>query len=102
MTGIIPIAAAALDSRDPSINVAPVAHTPAASSFGSMLLDGLDAADGKINAADQLVRRLVLDDDVSIHQVTFALEQARLSVQLATQIRLRLIEGYQQLMNMQI
>jgi flagellar hook-basal body complex protein FliE len=34
--------------------------------------------------------------------VTFALEQARLSLELMLQVRSRLVEGYQQIMGMQL
>jgi len=37
-----------------------------------------------------------------VHQVTLALEQARLSVELAMQVRQRLVESYRELMNMQL
>jgi flagellar hook-basal body complex protein FliE len=39
---------------------------------------------------------------VPLHQVTYALEEARLSVELAMQVRTRLVESYRELMNMSI
>lgn len=71
-------------------------------SFADLLLDGADATSARIDHADQMVRQFVLDDSVPVHQVTFALEQARLSLELMIQVRTRLLEGYQQLMNMQL
>lgn len=75
--------------------------TPGAS-FQSVLSAGLDAVNGKIAHADELVRQFALDDAVPVHQVTIALEEARLSVELATQVRTRLVETYRELMNMQL
>lgn len=81
----------------------PVALRPAASqSFGSMLMNGVSQVDAKVTEADKLVRQFVVDDSVPIHQVTYALEQARLSVELMMQVRARLVEGYQEIMRMQL
>jgi flagellar hook-basal body complex protein FliE len=72
------------------------------SPFAKLLTQGIDSVDAKVADADRLARAFVLDDSVPVHQVTYALEQARLSLELMTQVRTRLIEGYQQLMNMQL
>jgi flagellar hook-basal body complex protein FliE len=37
-----------------------------------------------------------------VHQVTYALEEARLSVELAMQVRAKLLDGFRELMNMQL
>ena len=71
-------------------------------SFADILLDGIDGVSTKVANADQLVKAFILDDSVPVHQVTYALEQARLSLELMIQVRGRLVEGYQQLMNMQL
>jgi len=80
---------------------APVAQ-PAASGagFGEVLMAGLRGVDAKIATADRLVQQFAVDDSVPVHQVTMALEEARLSVELAMQVRARLVEGYRELMNM--
>jgi flagellar hook-basal body complex protein FliE len=78
---------------------------PAAShnmSFEQLLSRGLEATDNSIAEVESQVRAFTLDSDVPAHQVMFALEQARLSMELMVQVRNRLVEGYQQIMNMQI
>jgi len=79
---------------------------PAASggsgSFSSMLLDGVASVDRKMAAADAQVRAFAIDDSIPVHQVTFALEQAKLSLELMLQVRSRMVEGYQQIMGMQL
>jgi flagellar hook-basal body complex protein FliE len=75
---------------------------PPAVSFGDMIMQGLHSVDGRIDKADALVRQFAVDDSVPVHHVTMALEEARLSVELAMQVRTRLVEGYRELMNMQI
>jgi len=85
----------------PSFVGSPAAmHTPM--SFSQMIETGIDAVNAKVEAADRTVRSFVLDDSIPVHQVSFALEQARLSLELMMQVRGRLVEGYQQLMQMQL
>jgi flagellar hook-basal body complex protein FliE len=71
-------------------------------SFTEVLADGMRAMDAKVSAANDLVRQFAIDDSVPLHKVTYALEEARLSVELAMQIRGRLVESYRELMNMQL
>jgi flagellar hook-basal body complex protein FliE len=75
---------------------------PGGSSFASLLTDGIRSMEAKIGRADTLVKAFALGDGVPVHQVTYALEEARLSVELAMQVRTRLLEGYRELMNMQL
>lgn len=70
--------------------------------FSDMLADGMRQMDAKVAAADDLVRRFAVDDSVPLHQVTFALEEARMSVEMAMQFRGRLVESYREMMNMQL
>ena len=70
--------------------------------FGSVLMAGLRHVDHKIATANDLVRQFALDDDIPVHQVTFALEEARMSMEMAMQVRARLVESYRDLMNMQL
>ena len=70
--------------------------------FGDMLAEGVAAVSEKVDTANALVRQFAVDDTVPIHQVTMALEEARLALDLALQIRTHLIEGYREIMNMQL
>lgn len=71
-------------------------------SFEQILRQGIEATDSKIERANQLAVDFVIDGSVPAHQVTYALEEARLSLELMIQVRNRLLEGYQQMMNMQV
>ncbi|MBV8975792.1 MAG: flagellar hook-basal body complex protein FliE [Alphaproteobacteria bacterium] len=73
-----------------------------AASFSSLLTQGVDAVNQKALDADSKLRAFALDDSIPVHQVTYALSQAQLSLELMIQMRTRLVEGYQQLMNMQL
>jgi flagellar hook-basal body complex protein FliE len=70
--------------------------------FASLLAHGLGAVDAKVAHADALAAQFAVDDSVPVHQVTAALEEARLSVEFAMQVRARLVEGYKELMNLQL
>jgi flagellar hook-basal body complex protein FliE len=71
-------------------------------SFSRMILDGIAQVDAKLVDADAMTTAFALDDSIPVHQVTYALEQARLSFQLMMEVRSRLVEGYQELMRMQV
>lgn len=71
-------------------------------SFSSVLMAGIEQVDQTIGQADRLVAAYALDDSIPIHQVTYALEQARLSMELMLQVRTQLLESYQELMRMQL
>lgn len=75
---------------------------PPSPGFADVLAAGFEAMTTKVAAADDLVRRFALDDSIPVHQVTYALEEARLSVELTMQVRARLAEGYREMMNMQL
>lgn len=77
-------------------------NTASGEGFGVMLSEAIANLDGKVAEADQMVAHFAIDESTPIHHVTIALEEARMAVELATQVRQRLTEGYRQIMNMQI
>lgn len=70
--------------------------------FGEMLSTGMAQLEAKIDHANSLVRNFAIDDSVPVHEVTIALEEARLSIELAMQIRNRVVETYREMMGMQL
>ena len=106
MTGIEAIGTVGLGT-DPVITRLGVAEAmPAAATpqvgFGEVLAAGLRQVDAKVATANGLVRQFALGESIPLHQVTYALEEARLAVELAMQVRTRLVESYRELMNMQL
>ncbi|HBH91044.1 flagellar hook-basal body complex protein FliE [Ponticaulis sp.] len=72
-------------------------------SFQDIMTTSLNAVEQRLYAADELTRQYVSDpESVSIHEVILSLEKAKLSVDLTIQIRDRLVEGFQQITNMQL
>jgi len=98
---IAPIQAIDIFGAQPVLN-APTQPMAAQTSFSRMLVDGINGVSDKLASADGLARAFALDDSIPVHQVTYAMEDARLSFELMLQVRSRLLEGYQQLMNMQL
>jgi flagellar hook-basal body complex protein FliE len=98
MEAIYPVATDA-----PALTRLGPAESPAASGgFAQMLMAGLATVDQKVATADALVRQFTLGENVPVHQVTLALEEARLAMELAVQVRTQIIAGYRDLMNMQL
>lgn len=83
-------------------SVAPAAAQPNGASFSQILMNGIVAVNERVANADAMVRAFAVDDSIPLHQVTFALEEARLSMELMMQVRARLVESYQRMMEMQL
>jgi flagellar hook-basal body complex protein FliE len=107
MSGIEAIASAASSTAASPITriglpqAIPVGEA-AQAGFADVLAAGMRNVESKVATANDLVRKFAVDDSVPLHQVTYALEEARLSVELAMQVRSRLVESYRELMNMQL
>ena len=71
-------------------------------SFSDMLLSKIADVENKVTHADQMARNFAIDDSIPVHQVTFAMEEARLSLELMMQVRSRMVEGFREIMNMQL
>lgn len=102
----IPIQAVAAVASPETLSVQgvlPAAVQPAGtSSFTQILMDGIASVNQRVASADAMVRAFAVDDSIPLHQVTFALEEARLSMELMMQVRARLVESYQRMMEMQL
>jgi len=70
--------------------------------FAETLEAGLRSVEGKISNADSLVQAYATGGDVAIHDVAIALEQARIAVDLAAEVRTKLLDSYREIMNMQV
>lgn len=105
MTPVAPIeaGAAALAQAAPlAANAAPLPEPNAAPGFADMLSHAGQSLEASIDRADELTRRFVVGEDIPAHEVVIALEQARLAVELAVEVRTRTIEAYREIMNMQL
>jgi len=99
---VLPIAPVGAAEQVVQAVAAPPAPGGPAGAFARMLMDGVDQVNESVLEADRMVQAFAVDDSVPLHHVTFALEQARLSTELMMQVRGRLLEGYQEIMRMQL
>ncbi|MCR4398805.1 MAG: flagellar hook-basal body complex protein FliE [Firmicutes bacterium] len=73
-----------------------------AQSFSSYLKDALDQINALQREADAASTALVTGDLSDIHRAVIASEKAGLALQLAIEVRNKVIEAYQEIMRMQI
>lgn len=77
-------------------------ETTAAASGFDRLLDHLREVDVRIDGAGRQLAALAAGETSNLHQVMLKLEEAKLAFQLTLQVRNKLLEGYQDIMRMQI
>jgi flagellar hook-basal body complex protein FliE len=70
--------------------------------FMRMLGAQVSELNSGINQADQAARALAAGENVPVHDVMIAMEHARLKLQLAVEVRNRVVDAYQNLTNMQL
>ena len=95
-------AVAVVAPTDPAVTGIVAPPRAQGSSFEQILLGGLEKVDADIQAAEVAVNAFAADDSFPVHQVMFALAKAQLSLELMLQVRSRLVEGYQEIMRMQL
>ena len=72
------------------------------SGFGNALEEAIDKVDGAQRAADGQIEAFVAGEQENLHEVMIAMNEAKLSFQLMTEVRNRMLETYQELMRMQV
>lgn len=70
--------------------------------FGRIVEQGMAKVDQALGAADQNVRELAAGHDIAPHDLMISLEEARMHLMLFSEVRNRLVEGYQELSRMQL
>ena len=70
--------------------------------FGQMLTDAMDQLSQTEAAANDAITRLAKGEDIELHQVTMAMQEADIAFQLAIQVRNKIVESYQEVMRMQV
>lgn len=71
-------------------------------SFSKSINNGLSSVDGSIKAADKAQEALAMGEDVSVHDVMIASEKASLSLQMAMQLRNKLMSAYTEINNVRV
>ena len=71
-------------------------------SFSSVFKSTLDSINDKQIYSDNITNEFIAGGDVEIHEVMLATEEAKMSLQLAVQVRNKLVEAVQELTRMQL
>jgi flagellar hook-basal body complex protein FliE len=80
----------------------PEMSQPEGISFSQYLGQAIQEVDSMQKQADQMALKVVTGEINEIHQATIAAEKASLSLQLALQIRSKVVEAYQEIMRMPV
>lgn len=72
------------------------------SSFSDVISNYYNQVNDQINQADLKLREFSVGESTNIHDLLISIEKAKTSFELGLQIRNRLMEGYQELMRMQV
>lgn len=70
--------------------------------FSQLLASGIDNLEARMERADAVVLDAVNGQLESPHLLMVELEQARVTLQFAVEVRNRMIEGYQEILRMQV
>lgn len=77
-------------------------RSQAGSPISGMVNDFVRNVDGKLKEGENLRTGLLTGEPVNLHQATIALQEASVSFTLMMEFRNKIMEGYQELMRMQI
>jgi flagellar hook-basal body complex protein FliE len=91
----------------PLQDIAPGSSTAAAldtsgNGFAAWMGRELAAANAQLVDTDQQLQRMAAGETTNLHRVMIGLEEARLSFQLLVSVRNHLVEGYQDILRMQV
>lgn len=70
--------------------------------FARWIEQELSGLNGQLLAAERGLQTLATGNAENLHDVMLQLEQARLAMQVASQVRSRVLEAYQDVMRMQV
>ncbi len=71
-------------------------------SFVSMLGEGINNVNNNILTAESTMNTFSLDGNTPTHELMLTMEKAKFSLQVAVEVRNRLVEAYSELTRMQI
>ena len=90
------------DALSPFSKPGAPAQSPGASNFENLLGTFVREVNGKQLDASNAVSGLLRGDNVPLHQAMVSMEEASVSFQLMVEVRNKLLEGYQELLRMQV
>lgn len=70
--------------------------------FSDTLKGAIDRVDASQKTSDAEIQRFVAGESDNVHDAMIAMNEAQLHFQLMTEVRNKLLDGYQELMRMQV
>lgn len=70
--------------------------------FGEVLNNAINKLNQTQIKADETMQGFLVGDVQDIHQVTIAMQEAKLTMQLAVEVRNKIVEAYQEISRMQL
>lgn len=71
-------------------------------SFGSYLKDAIKELNASQLQADSSINSFIKGDQIDVHQVMLSMQKAELTLNLAMQLRNKVISAYEEIMRMQV
>lgn len=83
-------------------NIKNVENESTENSFQSVLEDSLNKLNDQQISADKITSEFIAGEDVEVHEMMLNMEEANMSLQLAIQVRNKVVEAVKELTNMQL
>lgn len=83
------------------VDIQPLAKV-SPNSFANQLLAEISSVNNKLNTAETSLQDMAAGKSSNIHHVMLALEEAKMSFELMMQVRNKLLDGYQDILRMQV
>ncbi|WP_288221903.1 flagellar hook-basal body complex protein FliE [uncultured Clostridium sp.] len=77
-------------------------NSKTSNSFQDALKESLDKLNEKQIEADNITNDFIAGKDVEVHEMMLSMEEAKMSLQLAIQVRNKVVEAVQELTRMQL
>ncbi|MDV4149707.1 flagellar hook-basal body complex protein FliE [Clostridium sp. AL.422] len=83
-------------------NISNISNSKTSNTFQNVLRESLDKLNEKQVAADSITSDFIAGKDVEVHEMVLGMEEAKMSLQLAIQVRNKVVEAVQELSRMQL
>jgi len=87
---------------DGSIAATNRASSSSSVSFGEVLSGALSDLNEMALTSDRLAESFAAGEDIEIHEVMIAMQETELAFDLATQVRNKAVEAYQEILRLQV
>ena len=83
-------------------NISNINDNKSSNTFQNVLKENLDKVNEKQIEADNITNDFIAGKDVEVHEMILSMEEAKMSLQLAIQVRNKVVEAVQELTRMQL